>query len=220
MPDHLKSQLWNRPYSPVHLLALLALLLVVSPVLHALPGGEYLENFIAILILVSSIGAVGGRKRTHLTAFVLGGSVLLMKVLNSLFPPFPLWPFAVAGAMFCLFILTHMLLSVLSARSVNAEVLASAVCGYIFIGFGFALLYFFLETLFPGSFQSVGNQAFSMFDAFYFSFITLSTIGYGDILPLSVAARTYAILESTLGLFYCSMLVARLVSMYESRGNA
>ena len=53
--------------------------------------------------------------------------------------------------------------------------------------------------------------------ALYFSFITLNTVGYGDITPVSGFARILAVLESTCGLFYMALLVARLVSLYNAQ---
>jgi Ion channel len=54
------------------------------------------------------------------------------------------------------------------------------------------------------------------FQALYFSFITLSTIGYGDIVPVSKLARMLAIVEAVTGMFYVTLLIARLVSLYSS----
>ena len=55
------------------------------------------------------------------------------------------------------------------------------------------------------------------FNSLYFSFTTLSTIGFGDIVPVSGASRMLAILEAIVGMFYVTMLVARLVSIYSAR---
>ena len=55
------------------------------------------------------------------------------------------------------------------------------------------------------------------FNAFYFSFVTLSAIGYGDITPVSRVARMLAVTEAVTGMFYVPMLVARLVSIHSSR---
>ena len=55
------------------------------------------------------------------------------------------------------------------------------------------------------------------FNALYFSFTTLSTIGYGDIIPLSGAARMLAMVEAVFGMFYVTLLIARLVSLYSAK---
>jgi hypothetical protein len=58
------------------------------------------------------------------------------------------------------------------------------------------------------------------FNAFYFSFVTLSTVGYGDITPVSKVARMLAALEAMTGLLYVAVLIARLVSLYSAPGSA
>jgi hypothetical protein len=55
------------------------------------------------------------------------------------------------------------------------------------------------------------------FTGLYFSFITLSTVGYGDIVPVSEVARMLAIVEAMFGMFYMTLLIARLVSLYSSK---
>ena len=57
------------------------------------------------------------------------------------------------------------------------------------------------------------------FNGFYFSFITLSTVGYGDITPVSKVARMLAAMEAMTGLFYVAILIARLVSLYSAPGS-
>jgi voltage-gated potassium channel len=55
------------------------------------------------------------------------------------------------------------------------------------------------------------------FTGLYFSFTTLSTVGYGDILPVSSVARMLAMVEAMFGMFYVTLLIARLVSLYSSK---
>jgi len=64
------------------------------------------------------------------------------------------------------------------------------------------------------------KQTMAGFDAFYFSFITLSTVGYGDITPVSRIARWLAAMEAMTGLLYVTVLIARLVSLYSTPKSA
>ena len=73
-----------------------------------------------------------------------------------------------------------------------------------------------LEQISPGSFAPAGN--FSRMSAIYFSFVTLATLGYGDIVPRSDVARGLAIVEGVGGQLFLAVLVARLVSLY-TRGK-
>jgi hypothetical protein len=70
----------------------------------------------------------------------------------------------------------------------------------------------------PDSFAEYGKPLTRLnpYDAFYFSYATLITVGYGDITPLSRVAKMLAILEGMTGMFYVVTLISRLVSMYGS----
>ncbi len=72
----------------------------------------------------------------------------------------------------------------------------------------------------PGAFaftaEAAANHSMDGFNALYFSFVTLGTVGYGDIVPVSQVARMLAFTEAVTGLFYMAMIVARLVALYSS----
>ncbi len=209
-PGHRKR--WH--YSATELLGVLLLLFLVTPLLHALPKGDYFEEIVGMLVMASAVPAVGSRWRVRFEAFVLGLLALVMRLLEIKIVGFPSWLFPLCCIVFCGFVIFHLLRSVVYAKKPDSRVISAAICGYFFIGFLFAFLFLLVERWHPGSFSIGDEEGLVLFNAAYFSFITLSTIGYGDVLPLSVAARSYAVLESTIGLFYCTVLVARLVSLY------
>ena len=98
------------------------------------------------------------------------------------------------------------------AASVDAEHLYAALSAYLLAGIFFGLFYWILEQSWPGTFAFVGE--FSRMSAFYFSFVTLATLGYGDIVPRTDVARGLAILEGVGGQLFLAVMVARLVSLY------
>jgi hypothetical protein len=99
-----------------------------------------------------------------------------------------------------------------------------AVCGYLLLGMAWGVLYAMLDTAWPGSFE-VGSRLAEQVRAdqsrvplfTYYSFVTLTTVGYGDVTPLSTPARTCAWLEALTGQFYLAVLVAGLVGALLSR---
>ena len=103
------------------------------------------------------------------------------------------------------------------ASQVDAEHLYAALSAYLLAGIYFGVLYWVLEQLSPGTFAGTG--AFSKASAIYFSFVTLGTIGYGDIAPRGDVARGFAIFEGVGGQLFLAVLVARLVSLYSKPGN-
>jgi voltage-gated potassium channel Kch len=104
------------------------------------------------------------------------------------------------------------------ARRIDAEHVYAALSAYLLAGVLWGVLYRVIESAFPGSFATSGTAtAFSIQSAIYFSFVTLATLGYGDIVPRSEVARGVAIVEAVAGQLYLAVLVARLVSLYTHR---
>ena len=126
--------------------------------------------------------------------------------------PFLASPFTVFSASFSK--LTH----------VDAEVLSAGIVVYLMLGLLWSQAYMLLGQLTPDSFQftPVGNSEGRMdgFNAFYFSFSTLTTVGFGDIAPASKVARTLAIMEAITGTLYLAILISRLVGRYSSATEA
>jgi len=102
------------------------------------------------------------------------------------------------------------------AQSIDREHVYAALSAYLLAGIFFGVLYWVLEQIWPGTFAAPGH--FSRMSAIYFSFVTLATLGYGDIVPRSDVARGVAIVEGVGGQLFLAVLVARLVSLY-ARGK-
>ena len=98
------------------------------------------------------------------------------------------------------------------ARAIQAEHVYAALSAYLLAGLFFGLLYWVLQALGSGAFAASGD--FSRMTAIYFSFVTLATLGYGDIVPRTDIARGLAIIEGVGGQLFLAVLVARLVSLY------
>ena len=100
----------------------------------------------------------------------------------------------------------------------TADKIYGALCVYLLIGLTWGFMFLTLEGVQPGSF-SLGQGQPTRIDKdpaalVYFSFITLSTVGYGDITPLSPPARAFAFMEAIIGQIYLAVLVARLVGLH------
>ena len=105
----------------------------------------------------------------------------------------------------------------IGATQVDAEHLYAALSAYLLAGIYVGLLYWVLEQIKPGTFSFTGE--FSQASAIYFSFVTLATLGYGDIVPRADVARGIAVVEGVGGQLFLAVLVARLVSLYSTPGN-
>ena len=107
---------------------------------------------------------------------------------------------------------------VLFAHKVDRNRLYGAICVYLMLGVIWALAYATLNSVFPTAFEGVSYAEGSVWSVqwLYYSFITLTTLGYGDILPVSGTARVLAYSEAVAGVFYMAVLVAGLVGTYIS----
>jgi hypothetical protein len=108
------------------------------------------------------------------------------------------------------------------AASVDSEHLYAALDAYLLAGVFLGVLYWTLEQFSPGSVEVAyvnGVGALSIPSAIYFSFVTLATLGYGDVVPRSEAARGIAIGEAVAGQLFLAVMIARLVSVYARAGR-
>jgi Ion channel len=117
-----------------------------------------------------------------------------------------------------------LLADVLSKGAVTADKIYGALCVYLLIGLTWGFMFLTLEGVQPGSFL-VGQARLSGIEKdpatlVYFSFVTLSTVGYGDVTPLSPPARSFAFMEAIIGQIYLAVLVARLVGLHTAYSMA
>jgi hypothetical protein len=103
-----------------------------------------------------------------------------------------------------------------NSRSVAQAQLYTAVSIYLLLGLLWATLYLAIDAFSPGSIQVGSHPADRQTELLYFSLITLSTIGYGDIVPLSGEVRILAALEGVTGVLYIAITVALLVSRFRN----
>jgi len=112
----------------------------------------------------------------------------------------------------------------LKSGKVDSERLSAALSAYLLAGHFFGITYFQIEQLRPGSFAIAGVATLpaqlDLQTAIYFSYVTLATLGYGDISPLTPTTRGLAVSEAVLGQLYLAVLVARLVGMTGRREDS
>lgn len=130
---------------------------------------------------------------------------------------------AIMWLLLFVFITWHLLRGVLKQKEITSETISMSISVYLLLGFTWALFYILIHHLQPlafnlGSASSPGSGEQQFFpELTYFSLTTLSTIGFGDITPVSLQARYAAVAEGITGQFYLAILVARLVGMQMSQ---
>jgi len=210
-----------RRFSMVQLLIAFALLFFFFPFVEEIKGGDIIVSILLSLVLLSAVLAVANRRRTLIIALLLAVPAVGGRWINH-FQPHLVPPaiFLVAGLALVAFVVVNLLRFVLRAPSVNLEVLCASISAYLMLGLIWTIAYWLVAQLTPEAFAlntTTGpKESMEGFNAFYFSFITLSTVGYGDITPVSKVARTLAAMEAITGLFYVAVLISRLVALYST----
>lgn len=210
------------------LLVSLLLLFTISPFVVPRHFGVVVINVAGAAVLLLGTYAVSERKRLFLVTFVLAVcSVVLSGVIL-------VWQdnWIVIAGHACLLLLLGLfsisiLTNVLRAGRITADKIYGAICVYLLVGYAWAFAFAIIEAMQPGSFSGLLENGRSdyvgrVMQMRYFSFVTLTTVGYGDIVPLSPVARTFATLEAVMGQIYLTVLVARLVGLHivhASRGD-
>jgi hypothetical protein len=120
-------------------------------------------------------------------------------------------------ALFFTYLLVSILSHIFRQEEVTEDLITGAVCAYLLIGMVWTFVFYFLEQAREGSFSLAANSPQDMGPFFYYSFVTLSTVGYGDMVPLTSAARSLSVLEALMGQLYLAITIARLVTAHASR---
>ncbi|MFA6413542.1 MAG: ion channel [Syntrophales bacterium] len=207
-----------------YLLASLALMIILYPFIE---GRGFAENLFAVIILaifLSSLYTLDHSPRLRRFAYFNGGLMLVLVTLSGFFKDIPP-AFGIVGAFatLCFFILIAfaIIFDIFHSQEVTTDTISGAACLYLLIGIIWGEAYSLLEHLCPGSFyyslpQKVGHMISSSFFT-YFSFVTLTTIGYGDISPVSEGAKLLVIAEAILGQLYIAIFLARIIATYQGR---
>ena len=209
-------------FSGAYFLSALLLLIVTGPLIDELEHGILIESVLITLVLFSALLAIGGRRNTLILGSVLVIPALAGKWMNYFRPDLaPPEIFLGAGLLFTGFVVLHLFGFILRAPRVNREVLCTAVANYLMLALLWAFGYTLVAGMNPHAFVvTYGDTSVDHLmrgvNSLYFSFATLCTVGYGDIVPVSKVARMLAVTEAVVGMFYTTMLIARLVALYSS----
>jgi hypothetical protein len=180
-------------------------------------GSRY--NPLQVLLALNLLAAIasGAHDRSMRVPVVLGIGFVVVRVLRASLALPSLLP--VADSLWAIAILVAMVTTVrhaLGRGDVDAERILAALDTYLLAAVVFSVAYWTLDHVWPGSFRGIEGPI-DQFQAIYFSFVTITTMGYGDITPASAATRGLAIVEAISGQMYLTVLVARLVSLYSQQ---
>ena len=204
-----------------YLFAALLVFTVVGPVLTVSLGDLGLA--VADLSLSATLVIALWSLHASSTAFRGGIALVVVNLLTSV-GWFPLGSGTAdllskaSGLAFLVLVGVVAAIQVFRRDRVDLNKVVGALCIYLLIGAIWAILFQLLDDVSPGSFSGLdGYEGHALSWRFiYFSFVTLTTLGYGDVLPLTIYAETLVFLEAVLGQFYLAVLLAGLISAYLS----
>ncbi len=168
--------------------------------LRAIETQKGLLGFEVILLLIGVVLSIAGTVTNNTPLFFIGNTCRVV---------------------FMIMVALTILIDLFRSRKVSGDTLAGAVCVYLLIAVIWGYFFLLIEVIVPGSFSFTQGHARmqlwisqEFFPFFYFSMVTITTVGYGDMSPVSSEAQTFATIEALIGQIYLTILVARLVGMY------
>jgi len=213
-----------RKHNFYYLLAGLLFLLVALPLIRDLTGSDYplVSELGFSFFLIIGIWSLPGTKSWFLSGIVLvilgiGSNLLAISGAGYFFNYLSL----ISYIIFLLLTISLAIRQVVSSGPINTNRVIGAVCIYLLLGLIWALFYVLLNMAVPGSFNTqIGGVPFQQANHFmYYSFVTLTTLGYGDILPVRETARALSTIETIFGQFYIAILVGGVVATFIARKN-
>jgi hypothetical protein len=201
------------------------ILIVLLNILYPITSNGSILSLLAFAALYAGLFIVGiiitSESRPQITWSISIALIWLVTTVIWAFDPTSFWKTQISSFVLIVFHTTIILVLmryIFTAEQVTADVIYAACAVYFLLSFFFVPVYGILESAIPGSFvdNTLGSPVHWQ-QFVYYSLVTLSTAGYGDILPANMWARMLAGLEATIGVLYVAILVARLVSLYEVR---
>jgi hypothetical protein len=206
------------------LLAALLLLMASRPATSGSRLGELVVSCFGLLLLVAAIVTLCAERRFRGAALAIGIPPIVIVAVSEFLPQAMADSTRLAArgcaAAFLAFTVVMIVRSVLTTRDVTWDTIIGALTGYVLMGIVWTQMYSALELAAPRSFAVLHSSLDMRNDPMnshavleYFSFATLSTVGYGDVTPVSRSARSLAALEAVCGQVYLAVLVAGLVGI-------
>ncbi len=203
-------------YKMFNFMVSIILLLILSAVLEGVKYGYYVINIASNVVFLLGVYAIGRNKKTIIILLILGMPWV-----------FTDWIFAsstqsiFASILYFFFVTTILLNHILKAKDITQDTLYGAVCLYLILGLLWVTIYGSIEYLSPGAVfvsERLGLTGdINTNELVYYSYTTLSTLGYGDITSITPLGRILSVLEALAGQLFIAVLIARLVSLYTAK---
>ncbi len=207
-----------------YLLIGLLVFLLIAPVINEITGSSLVNELAFFAMIVISVWSLGEHRRGFIIGVGLAVFSLAITGINIVIDLAMIHILnIIVVLLFCLLSISIVANKVLLDKNIDVNTLIGSACIYLLIGIIWGLLYSIVEYITPGAFHGINTLHINdqLWEFIYYSFVTITTLGYGDMYPLSSFARSLAYLEAICGQLYIALLVATLVGRYLSRqGNS
>ncbi len=203
----------------LYLLIFIFILIAIQPLDAAIGNFGIVLEVLTTAILVSAIYTVSQQKSRLIFGLLLALPTFVSMWLAQIYKT--TW-LALSGNLFGMFFFGFIIITVLilifNRNEITRDLIAGAAAVYLLMAVVWTYAYQFIELIQPGSFTFAQSQSSgSQVPFLYYSFVTLTTLGYGDVTPLSTAAKSCAVLEAVIGQLYLVITVAWLVGVHISQ---
>jgi len=221
-----------KSYRFLTLLISLLVFIIIYPVMRDSGVGIKLISFFLTAVLIAGVYAVAVRKQQLIVGTLLACCALAASWTNH----FVAGPIAFTlnysfNLIFVGYVLVIIFIYVIKSKKITANTIIASLCVYLLLCLFWTFIYVLIELVSPGAFSLLGGEqglvgssseiASHKFPAlFYYSIVTITTLGYGDITPMTNLARSISALEAVFGQIYLTVLVARLVGLHINQSNS
>jgi voltage-gated potassium channel Kch len=204
----------------LYLLLSLLLIILLSPFLESHRPGEFFLLIALFATLTIAVLELHGKRTLRWLAIVVATPIVLIELVGIFYPSRSLMilDYSLLMAFFG-FSSVGLFAYLGKPGAISSGRIYASVSLYLMLATFWFALYNLMEAIYPASFVQAGAPATARIPRaalLYFSLITLTTVGYGDIVPVTPAARVFAALEGAAGVLYIAITVARLVAAYQS----
>jgi hypothetical protein len=213
------------------LLTVLFAFLVVEPIASSLGimFSQFDVLFILVMMVLLLILSQGKIWWIIALLFTVPAAVLLIagRVLPSPAADLSLYCSQGLGAAFFIVVACKIVVAVSKSEALSLDSIFGTICGYLLLGVAWGLTYATMDAVAPQSFHVADSHRAEMTEPYYsrnlfiyYSFVTLTTVGYGDVVPMSIPARTLSWVEAVAGQMYLAILIAGLVGALVAKNRS
>ena len=198
----------------IYIILSIMIAILISPYIrHIGKTGHIFTTLLTAMIPLTSFYALIANRNRAVVILFLAAPFVILDGISMFFAHRYLMIAAISfGTILYFYISVLLVNNLLSYRVVTADLIYCAIATYLLIGVMWTGIYMVLESIYPGSFSGISEAG----DLLYFSFVILTTVGFGDITPQSIISKRLVVFEAAMGCIYLAVIIAMIVGRYMS----